>query len=201
MKVYVPVWFGIKRYSSVKEGSKHFFQLINKSRFLPSRYRTVVDKVLQHNSYFAHSENILLAMLHDDSPAIRELAARRILKVRDQGETSSIRTFQLPKLIFDAPTYYSMINWQECQLQEPPITRKFSNQFIEDTIIAKKDLLPLTNLVNHTQAVERIIKMVTDASNVVVGQEARDGAIRARLEGRKMLPKFESKKDFNIIEH
>ena len=197
----MPVWFSIKCNSSVKHGSKHFFQLINNSRFLPSKYKTVVDKVLQHNCYFAHSENILLAMLHDDSPAIRELAARRILKARKKPKTSSVRRLELPKLIFDAPTYYSMINWQDCQLEEPPMTRKIPDEVIETTVIENKEFLPLTDFANHTQAVERIIKMVTDASITVVGHDARDGAIRARLEGRKLLPKFESKQDFTILQN
>ena len=116
MKVYVSVWFSIKCHCSATEGPKHFHQLIHRSKFLPSKYRAVVDKVLQHNCYFAHAENILLAMLHDDSPAIRELGARRILKARNE-ETLAIRKFTLPKLNFEAPNYVAMIDWQKCQLR------------------------------------------------------------------------------------
>lgn len=116
MKVYVPVWFAIKCNSCANQGSKHLFQLIQRSRFLPTKYRTIVDKVIQNNSYFAHSENILLAMLNDDFLAIRELAVRRIMKAKDGGATT-LRRFQLPKVIFDAPVYHMMIDWQESQIE------------------------------------------------------------------------------------
>lgn len=198
MKVYVPAWFAIKCHSSAREGAKHFFNLISKSRFLPIKYRTVVDKVLQHNSYFAHAENTLLAMLHDDSHVIRERAVRRIIKARENGG-SSIRKFQLPRINFEATSYFTMINWQECQLEEPPTTRKLSNEYLVETIIEKRQMLNLPNFFNHTQAVERTIKMVTDASKTVTGSEKRDGMIRAKISGRRLLPKFETNKEFNII--
>lgn len=84
MKVYVPVWFSIKCNSLVTQGAKHLFMMINRSRFLPKKYRDVVDKVIKNNSYIAHSENLLLSMIHDESPTIRELGLRRILKARQQ---------------------------------------------------------------------------------------------------------------------
>ena len=53
----------------------------------------------------------------------------------------------------------------------------------------------ITSLIfpNHTLTVERIIKIVTDTSKRVVRKEARYGYVRAKIEGRKKLPKFESK--------
>ena len=54
----------------------------------------------------------------------------------------------------------------------------------------------LTRFTNHTQAVERFIKMVTDASTTVnvVGVDARDGFNRSKIEGKTKLPSFEIKK-------
>ena len=42
-----------------------------------------------------------------------------------------------------------------------------------------------SNFPNHTQAVERIIKIVTDASERVVGEDARNGYVIAIIERRK----------------
>ena len=42
------------------------------------------------------------------------------------------------------------------------------------------------------------MKQVTEAAGAVVGQEARDGFIRARAMSRKLMPSFKTKK--NIIE-
>lgn len=50
----------------------------------------------------------------------------------------------------------------------------------------------------HTQAVERAVKTVTEAALAVCGGERRDGFIRSRIESRKNMPKFESKKDFYL---
>ncbi|GBP37966.1 hypothetical protein EVAR_84953_1 [Eumeta japonica] len=47
--------------------------------------KCIVDTVIQRNGYFAHSENLLLAMITDERKHIRELAARRILKARSSA--------------------------------------------------------------------------------------------------------------------
>ena len=50
----------------------------------------------------------------------------------------------------------------------------------------------------HTQAVERCIKLVTEASIAVCGAAARDGLIRVRNNARKKMLKFETKNDFFV---
>lgn len=48
----------------------------------------------------------------------------------------------------------------------------------------------------HSQAVERCVKLVTEASAAVCGYEARDGFIKSRISSRTELPKFETKKQY-----
>lgn len=48
----------------------------------------------------------------------------------------------------------------------------------------------------HSQAVERCVKLVTEASLKVCGPEARDGFIRSRIASRQALPKFNTKSEF-----
>ena len=48
----------------------------------------------------------------------------------------------------------------------------------------------------HTQAVERIIKEVTDALLKVCGYEAHGGYIRSRLESRAKIPSSDNKACF-----
>ena len=45
---------------------------------------------------------------------------------------------------------------------------------------------------------EKYCTIVTDASATVMGVEARDGLIRSKLEERKKLPRFETRKDYLI---
>ena len=47
----------------------------------------------------------------------------------------------------------------------------------------------------HTQAVERCVKLVTEASTKVYGKDRRDGFIRATIHSRRLMPRLESKKD------
>jgi hypothetical protein len=49
-----------------------------------------------------------------------------------------------------------------------------------------------------TQSVERCVKMVTEASLAVCGHLSRDGFIRARLEGRRLMPKFNTKAEYRF---
>ncbi|GBM46403.1 hypothetical protein AVEN_73878-1 [Araneus ventricosus] len=49
-------------------------------------------------------------------------------------------------------------------------------------------------LPSHTQAVERIVKLVTEASRKSVRPQNRNGFIRTTQESRKQKSQFESKK-------
>lgn len=99
----------------------------------------------------------------------------------------------------DASHYHQMVDWQALNLSEPPITKMIATSEINSAILSDQKKLQLaTDFPNHTQAVERVIKLVTDASVSVVGEKARDGLIRARVEGRKKLPSFDTKKDYHL---
>ncbi|XP_050340757.1 uncharacterized protein LOC126767235 [Bactrocera neohumeralis] len=84
MKVYVPMYFNIKFYNSVVYGSLLFFKFIQSTRYLPPTLREIANTVIQNNSYFAHPENILLAMLYDKRKDVRERAIKKILHYRDK---------------------------------------------------------------------------------------------------------------------
>ena len=80
--------------------------------------------------------------------------------------------------------------WQDTQLS---VTKGISSDQMQDNLWTK-EMITLPNFPSHAQVVERIIEIVTDVSVKVVGEEFRNGYERARIEGRKKLPKFESKK-------
>ena len=54
----------------------------------------------------------------------------------------------------------------------------------------------------HTQSVERAIRRVSEASVLANTAERRDGIILSQIEACKMLPKNNTKKDFeNLVEN
>ena len=106
-----------------------------------------------------------------------------------------IRRFKLPHLVFESTDYVNMINWQENEITEPPLCKKLTNTEIENNI-RNKTLICFPALPSHTQAVERTVKLVTDASQKVIGRENRDEHLNALLTSRSKLPKFKTKKDY-----
>lgn len=75
MNVYAPTWFTIKLNHRCVNGAPNvFFFLIKSSRYLPLQYRTKVDESIQRNAFFAHPENLLLAMLLENDENVRNLA-------------------------------------------------------------------------------------------------------------------------------
>lgn len=155
-----------------------------------------MDPVLIRNSYFAHPENLLLSMITDSQKHIRELAARRILKARQVKNNSVLRMFKVPKVNLNACSYIDLIDWQQ-NIYEPPILMNISDEQLQDLIENGGDaVLEFMRLPCHTQAVERSVKVVTEASLSVCDKTKREGFIKSKLASRKLMPKFETKKDF-----
>lgn len=196
MKVYAPIWFLIKRESACHQGPQHVFKLIQFSRCFNQKVKEIIDPVIQRNAFFAHPENLLLAMISDKRRDTRELGLRRIIEAR-KNTTRSIRVFKLPQLNFSATDYVDMIIWAESQVTSPPL---FSHITDEDLIDMMEKLKPIditfSSFPCHTQAVERCVKLVTEASITVAGEKARDGIIRAKLESRSVMPTFDCKAQY-----
>lgn len=61
IKVYSPVYFTVKMRPTIRDGSKHMFETMRRSRYLPENQLAVVSKVIEDNSYFAHSDHNIFA--------------------------------------------------------------------------------------------------------------------------------------------
>jgi hypothetical protein len=72
--------------------------------------KVIIDPVIARNSYFGHSENILLAMLADERDHIRELGCRQILVARKENASEALRSFRIPSLNFNARDYIDLVN-------------------------------------------------------------------------------------------
>lgn len=194
-RVYCPMWFAIKKDWSCKNGAKHVFQTIKRTRYLPDTLKAVIDPVIQRNAFFSHTENILLCMMVDERSFIRELAMRRILKAR--SERFGLRRFVIPTLNFNARDYIDLINWQQTDVSDPPILAHITDEEIEMFVAGGSvPAIDFPKYPCHTQAVERCVKLVTEAASSVCGVRARDGFIRVRLESREIMPYFNTKSDY-----
>ena len=172
--------------------------------------------VLQRNGYFAHPENVLVAMLGDDNEDLRRLAVNKIFAIRSKipnvviendnfeggfikpvgvfDDSSTIQKFLIPKINFMAKSYHKMVNMNLPDITEPPATRLQSDEAINSLRLTPLRL----DHPCHNQAVERHVKLVTEASAAAATFERRDGIIRQRIHSRKLMKCFETKKQFNV---
>lgn len=177
------------------------------------------DKCIHRNAFFAHPENILLAMCDDDREPIRALAYRRILNAREalvNAPVADIRVYKIPLLSYSSTDYVDMIRWQKIppEQQRPPILRDLVITEQNVDLLAKFKItdpnfegkirnhsqeevkfdIDLSKLPCHSQAVERCVKVVTEASKHVAGEPGREGYIIAKLRHRSIMPSFTTKK-------
>jgi len=198
VRVYVPMWFCIKTKPSCKDGARHLWRTIHLSRYLSAELKQVIDPVLKRNGFFAHPENLLLSMITDEKIHVRELGLRRILKARSQ-QPVGVRKFTVPALNYDSANYIEMIDWQSIALTEPPLIANVPDSLIIDMVRSgESQIVDFPRFPCHTQAVERCVKLVTQASAAVCGETSRDGFIRTRLEGRRIMPTFDTKAQYSI---
>lgn len=204
VQVYAPAIYNIKYKSSILYGPIHLAQIVKSAQCMPPGCRDILNRNFSNNCYFAHAENITLAMLNDDSEAIRLNAWNKIFAARQQEIENSLRKFRSPKLNFSCENYTQLIDYENAEYFNPPILKDY--EFSEAQIggLASKRILEhdfgeyLKDIPCHTQAVERSVKLVTEASQRVCGQEARNGFIFNTLSSRRLMPRFESKQDFTI---
>ena len=192
---YFPVWCAIKKNDTCTKGAQNLFRAVELLRDQPEVVQRVVRAVIQRNAYWAHPEQLLLAMVADEQQSVREEGVRMITAARQCEAGDEVRPFTIPALRFGAERYNDLIDWENEVVTQPPLLSPLSDKELRK--IEEAPLL-LPDFPVNTQAVERAVRVVTEASEKVQGEEARHGCIAARLKHRKQLPVFSSKKDFLI---
>ncbi|GBM20361.1 hypothetical protein AVEN_201398-1, partial [Araneus ventricosus] len=121
-------------------------------------------------------------------------------ELRSQGspDGNCVRRFVITAVNFRAIDYTDLIDWQACNVTLPIVLRQISShellKIIQDDV--PKDGWDLIKFPSHTQEVERIVKLVTEASGKRVAPQSRDGFIRVTVESMKLITQFESKNDY-----
>ena len=102
-----------------------------------------------------------------------------------------------PNLILTPKVTRNDLLWENININEPPVARSITVEEI-DELIETKEKREFPHLPCHTQAVERCVKLVTEAASLVYGQISRDGFIPSRIESRQRMLSFETKSQFEI---
>ena len=96
----------------------------------------------------------------------------------------------------EASSLIELINWETEVLHEPIFTCNLSQMEVSSF---KEVPFNPPYFPNHTQSVERAVKLVTEASKSVTGYKNRDGYIRTQIANRTLVPNFKSKQDIMAI--
>ena len=108
IKVYFPGRFQIKFNNKITDGPKNYLNILTQVMGFPNKInQDIAVAVLQRSAYFAHHENILLAILADNGHNVRLLAVNKILSIRvskknldnaGRDEEVDARKFITPKI-------------------------------------------------------------------------------------------------------
>lgn len=85
---------------------------------------------------------------------------------------------------------------KKVSVSEPPLTSHLTVAQLEELAATSSSELVLTAIPCHSQAVERHVRMVSNASKRVVGEQKRHENILGTLESRSQMPSFRTKRDF-----
>lgn len=191
-QVYIPMWLRIRIQSSWENGSRHLFCFLEFARKAArmchdNRLVHVTEKVIVDNGYFAHSENVLLTMLTDSDPEIRQLAYTRILEIRAKRHSDGVpfdgrRTYSKPQpqdFNFHAESYYSILK-PENFVDEPPFTQRLDQKSFEDLAEANKQVsVPPIKL--HSQDTERLVAVMNKCVGRISGLENQNAIMEHKL--------------------
>ena len=90
----------------------------------------------------------------------------------------SIRKVRVPRRKWRCQSYHSMIDWGKELKTEPPYIASLTDEEVTSIL---DNPLQIPKWPNHTQAVERAVKAVTEACTDVTGFKERDGFIQQRI--------------------
>lgn len=116
---------------------------------------------------------MLLSMLADDSSEVRQMIVNKILNARSSPqsqENTEPRIFRVPSVNFNTTNYVEIINWPSDLFIELPVLRGIADETIQSCVDDKSRIISLvSSFPCHTQAVERTVKLVTEAAKHVCG--------------------------------
>lgn len=129
---------------------------------------------------------------------VRKKAVDAIIKARKRFASDGIRTFEAPAVNFEAKHYYELIDVNDSSTMEPPLTKHPTIGELKECITNPDNLVNdlIKDVPCTTEAVERLIPVVTESAKRVFGEENRNEHIYLKLRSRETVPKMESKKDF-----
>ena len=204
VQVYCPVWFMIKSKWKFTYGPLHLFSMMKLINTQSKEVQSVVKSVVQRNAFYAEPGVMVCSMLESEEESIRRFAVNTIrehrekpLKISKSKVLQGVRKHTIPVLRWNATSWDQIIDWSKSEFHEPFILSKLDIAKIEECY-ASPFTFPKYPV--HSQSVERAVKLVTEASFKVAGEERRHTSILSVISSRKSRKAFDTKKDYAVSE-
>lgn len=198
VNVYLPGWFKIKSQPHCQDGARHFQFLLDLSRDLCEEDQKTLRKVMQDNAHWAHPENVVIGCLSDAREEIRRKGVQYILEARKVFDPEEeVRKFVPPEVNFQSEKFCDLVDLETVMKTEPPVTKDLSEVTILSALAKPLILQPYPN---HTQKVERMVRIVTECSCKRAGYHARQRLILQLLKSRSLVKSFNSKKQDAVFD-
>ena len=92
---------------------------------------------------------------------------------------------------------FERIDWTDVVITEPPVIKTMTDADLRQFIaIQVTPTVFFPKFSNQTQAVERVVKLISEASKVVCEQKSQDRFIGAQITFREIMLTFETKCDY-----
>ncbi|XP_017466070.1 PREDICTED: uncharacterized protein LOC108358985 [Rhagoletis zephyria] len=196
VKVYAPFWFLVKSQPQAIHGSRHVFKYICWIRELSNAVQAIIRSAIENNAYYFHPENILLAMITDADPEIRNDWYEKIKTAR-QYPPAGLRVFKVPKrgvINFESKSYVSMIDWSQFKITEPPCVQFYPDSELTMFQFSENEVINIPEFLCHSQNTERFVRVVSESASAVT-DEKRLGHIFAKLESRDQYKSLDSRQN------
>ena len=200
--VYVPAWFEIKINWKFTSGPSNILKTIQLVGNLPDNLKPVAKKFVQSNAYFSDPAMIVTAALASDESHHREFAVKILRENRKKPHKKpklkllkGMRKFEIPQLNWEATDWHLIIDWSKVKLHE---TRNLQRLTEEDLCAALISPVKYPDFPCHSQSVERCVKLVSEVTKKIFGEENQKASILSIQSCRKSRPAFNSKKEYVV---
>ena len=186
--IYVPCVVMIRTQWDLVHAPRHLAEQVSRQRrYLNGEDLQVVQKSVAHNAYMAHPENVVLGMLGDENPVIREEAVQLIRRMRDRRGAWPVRRFRKPEIKLEAGHYTELVNVHAAAAAadvEPPYCGLVSDTDLEQCL----ETPLVTRIPCNTQSTERAVRCTTESAARVSGARWQDGCSLNKGAFRRRCP-------------
>ena len=169
--------------------------------------REVMEFGVHWNAYWAHPENVLVAMFYDEDIEVRQRACeivldlqqRQVVKDQQQMEADgqlTVREFVTPFVKWEAESYTDFLDLvgQE-EWTCPPVFLGVAEDVLRAGVAGgrSKDVFDLVGFPNNTRCVERAVQATTLASAICQKEETREEILALGDYSREIMKVFRKK--------